>query len=281
MFEMKIKKSQFEELINKMSLPYGKDKFVFEKIAPKFLPSNKADDKIFIEWVGKNKNTTVWVRAQQIDGSGFTEPFRVPFVTKELLAKLNYFEKDDTITYTHDEISGVESFACYDNGGEKFVDLPSIVLDNINGMQEGFSGKVDSDGVIVFKDGSKPNMHAVCDSSIFKRLIKNTYSIMGSTQKDDVPNIYHIMFDAEHNLLRTIAGDETDRAHSVFREGVPVTSIEGNGSLHYAQGFQEVMSNVDGEINISAFVDGPLWVVKRDELSLSRFLITPAIYKKD
>ena len=76
MFELKIKKSQLEDLVKKMALPYGQGKFVFDKIAPKFLPPKKLEGDAkklesdvktpedgvkkpenngFLEWIAKNK----------------------------------------------------------------------------------------------------------------------------------------------------------------------------------------------------------------------------------
>ena len=323
MFELKIKKSQLEDLVKKMALPYGQGKFVFDKIAPKFLPPKKLEGDAkklesdvkklesdvkklegdakklesdvktpedgvkkpenngFLEWIAKNKNTTALVRAQQLDIVGITAPLRIPFETEKLLDTLSFFDNDTILRFTHDEDASEEVFESTDEKRPCRMTMPSIVLENITGMQEAFSAKIDTDGVVVFKDGSKPNMHVICDAGVFHQLITNTYKIMGSKKKDEIPNIYHVVFDGEHQFLRTIAGDDTDRAHRVFLDAVFTEKIEGNGAVHYAQGFQEVMEVLDGEINVSAVVDGPLWVVKRDNSIKAQYLISPATYKKD
>ena len=209
MFELKIKKSQLEDLVKKMALPYGQGKFVFDKIAPKFLPPKKLEGDAkklesdvkklesdvkklegdakklesdvktpedgvkkpenngFLEWIAKNKNTTALVRAQQLDIVGITAPLRIPFETEKLLDTLSFFDNDTILRFTHDEDASEEVFESTDEKRPCRMTMPSIVLENITGMQEAFSAKIDTDGVVVFKDGSKPNMHVICDAGVF------------------------------------------------------------------------------------------------------------------
>jgi hypothetical protein len=248
MFELRIQKSLLLDLIKKIAIPYGKDKFVFDKIAPNFFPDGR------LEWVAKNKNVTVWIRARNLTVSGITETMRIPFVTKELIGTLDFFENDAIVTIAHDSEKDLDRF----ESAQSSTELPSIPFENIGGMQSAFPAKIDSDGVIIFKDGIKPNLHANCPAKIFHESINNTYKVMGSKKKDEIPNIYHMEFDADHQFLWTIAGDETDKSHQVVRKKYPLDSVVGNGVVHYAQGFQEVMEALDGELFVSAVVGGPL-----------------------
>jgi hypothetical protein len=269
MFKFTIPKLELIDLIRKMALPYGQGKYVFDKIAPKFLPNG------YLEWVGKNKNTTVWVRARNLTVSGITETMRVPFVTKELIATLDFFENDAIVTIAHDTDRLVDRF----ESDHSSIELPMIPLEDIKGMQEGFNFKFDPDGVIIYHDGNKPNLHARCTTKIFHMLINYTYKVMGAKRKDEIPNIYHITFDGDHQFLRTIAGDEYDKKYRAFKSAYHLDYVVGQGETHYAQGFQEVMEVLSGEIEISAQVNGHLWIVQRRSDTVFCYLITPATYR--
>jgi len=80
MFQLKITRDKFEDLVKKMSLPTTvKDEFIFPIIAPKFFPNSDMDGFLnsYMEWIGMNKQITAWIRAEGLNVSGITEPTRI------------------------------------------------------------------------------------------------------------------------------------------------------------------------------------------------------------
>jgi len=144
-------------------------------------------------------------------------------------------------------------------------------------MQEKFPGKLDAEGVIVYKGDISPNLHATCDASIFKELVKSTERVNGKKKRHEMPNIYHIVFDEENKVLKAIAGD-IDNVYETVKDEVH-TVVSGNGTVHYANCFPEVMNVLSGDISLFALDSGPLWIEqKENKASLNvHYLIPPAI----
>jgi hypothetical protein len=94
--------------------------------------------------------------------------------------------------------------------------------------------------------------------SFLKELVANTKKVMGKNVK---PNFYHIIFDETNNMLRTVAGD-IDNSYKAVDDEVYATLVKGNGTVHYAMGFPEVMNALDNEIELYALVGGSLWIVQ-------------------
>src|SRR5665647_1510818 len=115
MFELRIKRGDFEDLVKKMSLPAGKnpnrkDEFVFEVIAPKITPDG------YLEWIGKTKDITSWIRAKGLEVSGINVPIVIAFNSKEIMNMFKFFkEENDVITITHNTDTGEDIFTVDNN----------------------------------------------------------------------------------------------------------------------------------------------------------------------
>jgi hypothetical protein len=277
MFELKIPRNDLEDLVMKMALPTGnnpnrKDEFVFETIAPKITPQG------YLEWIGKTKNITVWVRAKGLEIYDITEPVVITLKSREVLNILKFMKgKNDIITITHDTESGEDIFTTDNDKRKRTIKLPSVVESEAMEKQEKFPGQIDKDGIVVYKGGRKPDLYSACDVSLFKELVANTKKL---TVNKDEPNIYHIIFDEANNMLRTIASDTTANSLKTVDDEVHATVVKGTGTVHFAMGFPEVMNALDNEIELYALVDGPLWIVQDSDTTRIRYLIPPARYEK-
>ena len=273
MFELKIPRNELEDLVIKMALPTGKypnrkDEFVFEVIAPKITPEG------YLEWIGKTKNITVWVRAKELKVSGIVDPINLTLKAKEVLNKLKIFNIKDIITITHDTDNGEDVFTADNNKRKRTIRLPSVVESEAKEKQDKFPRQLGEEGIVVYKGGRKPDLYSACDVSLFQELVANTKKVMG---KNVEPNFYHIIFDEANNMVRTIAGDITDSSFTTVDDEVYAISVKGNGTVHFAMGFPEVMNALDNEIELYALVDGPLWIVQDSDNRRIRYLIPPAI----
>jgi hypothetical protein len=275
MFELKIPRDELEDLVKKMSLPSGKDEFVFDTISPTLTPEG------YLEWIGRTKNITAWVRAKGLEVSGISEPVNVTLKAAEVLNTLNFFPKGDTITLIHDTDSGEDIFVSNSEKRKRTIKLPSVIASEAKEKQDKYPGKLDENGIPIYKGDRKPNLLSVCDASVFQDLVANTNLILGGRKKEDNPNIYHIIFDETNGMLRTIAGDSADRAHKTVDDEVYALAITGNGTVHYALGFPDVMSVLNGEVELHALIGGPLWVVQEGDNTKLRYLIPPAKVDRD
>ena len=123
---------------------------------------------------------------------------------------------------------------------------------------------------------------------MFKELVKNTNKVKGKKKREEIPSIYHIVFDEANGMLRTIAGDHAERAFKTVDDEVYVTDLKGNGTVHFAMGFPEIMNALTGEIELHALDDGPLpldkgplYIMKNSETVKIRYLIPPAKVDRD
>lgn len=270
MFKLKIPRAELEDLVKKMSLPTGRDKFVFETIAPEIRPDG------YLEWIGKSKDITVWVQARKLDVSGITKPIRIPLVSLDVLKTLSRFNKKNIVTLTHYKNRGEDVFTTNDEKRKKTTRLPSIDISGAKEMKETFPAQLADDGVILYRGGRRPDLHATCDVNFFKELVASTNLVMGSKKKDEMSNIYHIVFDEDNSLLRTIAGDDTDSTHIIVSDEIYTDSVSGNGTVHYSMGFYDVINVLTGEIDVYALAGGPLWIVQKGEKQRIRYIVLPA-----
>jgi hypothetical protein len=272
MFELNISRTDLEDLVKKMSLPTGKNEFVFETIAPTIRPDG------YLEWIGKTKDVTAWIRAKGLYVSGIKLPIVVAFKSKEILNMLKFFRgKNDVITFTHNTDTGEDIFTADNNKRKRTIKLLYVEESEAKVKQDKFPWQINEDGIFVYKDGCKLDLYSACDVSLFQELVVNTKKL---TVNKNEPDIYHIIFDGANNMLRTIAGDITDRSYKTVDDEVHATVIKGTGIVHFAKGFPEVMNALDNEIELYAQVGGPLWIVQDSDTKRIRYLIHPAIYEK-
>jgi len=272
MFELKIKRGDFEDLVKKMSLPAGKDEFIFETIAPTVTPEG------YLEWIGQTRQFVAWVRAKGLEVSGINEPIIIAFKSKDIMKMFKFFKgKNEIITLIHDTESGEYIFTADNDKLKRTTMLQAISIDEAKERRDKFPVQIDEDGIIVSKTGQKPNLHSICDSSVFRELIKNTNKVM-KKKKEEPPYFYHIIFDGANNMLRTIAGESIDSSLTTVDDKVYATSVKGNGIVHYAYLFPEVMNALTGEIELHALEGGLLWVVQDSDNRRIRYLIPPARY---
>jgi hypothetical protein len=136
---------------------------------------------------------------------------------------------------------------------------------------------LDENGVIVSKNGLKPDIHCSCDVNIFKRLVKNVYRLNTGKRRDKwrvIDEKYHVIFNGDKHILTTIASDENDHTRDVIEE-VILENINGNADIYYYYGFAEVMSVLTGEIDLHALESGPLWIAQDSDTRRIRYLIFP------
>jgi hypothetical protein len=275
MFELKMLKSDLEDMLKKMSLPTGKEDFTFPVIAPMFTPDGG------LEWVAITKNITVWIRARNLSIVGISEPTRIPFRVKDVLSTLNFFDKDDIISITHDVERGEDVFTTTENEKrKKTTRIPSVIIADVTGMKEAFPGKIGEDGVIILKNG-RPSLHVECDSKIFKELVTNTNLVMGAKKKEEIPDTYHITFDGSNGRLETVAGDKNDRAHQSLVDEVYSPTVEGDGTVHYSMGFPDLMNALVGDIHVYCMINGPMWVAQHGTTLSVRYLIPPSNFGRE
>jgi hypothetical protein len=272
MFELRIKKGDFEDLVKKMSLPTGKDEFIFETIAPTVTPEG------YLEWIGQTSIFVAWVRAKKLDVSGITGPIVIALKSKEIMKMFKFFKgKNEIITLIQDTEIGEYIFTADNDKRKRTITLQAISIDEAKERRDKFPEQIDEYGVIVSQTGLKPNLHSICDSSVFHELVKNTNKIM-EKKKEKPPYVYHIIFDGANNILRTIAGDITDNPLKTVDDKVYATSVKGNGIVHYAYLFPEVVNVLTSEIELHAFEGGPLWIVQDSDNIRIRYLIPPTHY---
>ena len=275
MFELKIPKGDLVDLVKKMSLPTGKNEFIFETIAPKITPEG------LLEWIGETQNVTAWVRAKKLDVSGINEPIRIVLNAKETLKILSVFKKkNDIITLVHDTDRGENIFTTNSEKRKRTTTIPSIVIIEMKYLQETFPGQLADDGVIVYSGGCRPDLHCTCNAIVFKELVAHTHSIMENKRKQEMPDIYHITFDEENKHLETIAGDVADRANKILKDEIYIDAVSGNGAVHYAMGFPAVMGVLRGEIDLYALEGESLWVSQQNEKFSVRYMVPPANSEK-
>jgi len=271
MFKLKISRDILEDLVKKMAIPTGKDEYVFKTIAPTITPDGR------LTWIGKNKFSTVWVRAKGLDVSGITEPIVIAFKSAEILKTLKLFKKkNDVIVLTHDTENSVDVFTTNNEKGKRTVKLPSIVESEAKEKQDVFPGQIGEDGVIVYKGGLKPNLYCKCDVSVFKELVKNTNKVKGKKKREEKPNNYHIIFDEEHGMLRTFAEDKEEKSYTKLDDEISITDVKGNGTVHFSYLFPDVMNALSGEIELWSIEKGPLYIMQNSENVKIRYLISPA-----
>jgi hypothetical protein len=276
MLEIKIQKSILLDLIKKCAVPTGKDGFMFPTIAPLITPDGK------LEWIGKVMNTVLYIRARNITVSGITEPIRLPIEAFEWIGTLSFFKEKDLVSIKHDDAGGKDVFTTVgDETRRKTTSVPSVVIAKAGTLLDKFPGTLDQDGVILFRGNVRPNLYSKCDASFLQDLVTNTNTILGSGKAGGAPVIYNIVFDGDHKCLKTVAGDETDRAHRVLEDESYTDDITGNGAVHYQRGFADIMAVLGGEIHIYALDKGPLWVSQHGDNISAKYMIPPANVGKE
>jgi hypothetical protein len=268
MFTLRISKNKLEDLIKKMSIPTGKNKFIFPVIAPLF---EKREDNEFdfpnsgLDWIAKNNAIVAWVRAKGLNVSGITEPTRMSFFALHALDALANFDNNDTITIFSDPEKEVYLFA---GGRKNQVKIPMMPISAVTGMQETFLGKIDESGVITYKGDIRPDLFAIIDVAPIQQLIKNN-----KQKKDEIPNIYHLIFDDRKKMIKTFVNEEIDKMIEIRAD-----AILGNGTTQYGVSFTELMNVLNGKIKIYAIEGGPLWIEQKEIISALNlhYLISPS-----
>lgn len=280
MFELIITRAELEDLIKKMSIPIGKDDFIFKIIAPTITPHHDVGTFGYLEWIGTNQKITVWVRAKGLEVYGISAPIRLPLSSRDVLEKLSKFDKKDMIKLTHDIDSGENIFTTYINGvddgeGQNTPGLLSIDIAEVTTMQKEFPYQFKND-VIVYDDGRRPDFHATCDVSVFQEIIADTNYIKGKKKKGEISNIYQIVFDEKNGMLRSTSRDNTEFNCKTLVHEAFIENLRGNGTLHCSFCFPEVINVLSGEIDVYALEGGPMWIVQMNEGQIIHYVVLPA-----
>jgi hypothetical protein len=268
MFEWIISKNQLIDLIKKMSLPLGKNKYVFETVAPLFTPNDFMAPDCDLEWIAKTENVDVWVRYNGLNTTGLIEPIRIPFNVYELVTALKHF-KNERLLIAFDIENRDMIITEHKASNKNDATISFASLKDVHGMQETLDIK---------HDNSK--LHAVCLADIFHGWIDKNKKYRKSSD-ENYPEIYRIIFDGENQKLGTKIGDEKDRTKVHYKENCIVNktkglfSVDGNGEVCCSKGFETVMSKLKGEIKVSVIEDGSL-LVETGDVVKAYYLIAPS-----
>ena len=271
MFQLITDAGSLIDIIQKMGVPTtgGKVSYAFPIIAPKFTPAGG------LEWYGKLKALTVRVKCKKLNVSGITQDIRIPINITNFLSALSMFKTTDQIVWVHDEDHGIERITGGDPAEKTMLaEVGSAEVASVAGACDEFPGSLDTDGVILLRGGTiRPNIHATCNVSIFRTLIENTHIVTGTKKTDEVPAVYHMKFDETTGTIETIAGKESSRTKRVIRN--VLGNVTGDGECFYALGFADIMTILDGPIDVYCVPNGPMWVSQQTESKIVQYLIPP------
>jgi hypothetical protein len=142
-------------------------------------------------------------------------------------------------------------------------------------------------------------LHSVCDAHAFHELVKNTKKII-KMKIEKVNNeaeefekrynkikelkkllkvdsaerlpIYHIIFDGENQILKTIACETTDNSF-VVEDEVHSFTVTGNGSVHFSTEFANVVGVLKGQVELLTLESAPLCISQDSVFMRIRYVV--------
>lgn len=284
MIKIEMNKDKFIEMIKIMAIPTSspKEPFLFPKIVLTLRPEGE------IEWMGRLKYVTVWVRVEQKIITDISEPVQILIDASQFHKALNTFKrKTEIITFTHnpdhDDTLTAEIRKKKRNEQIGHVEYIEYTLRKANdpivqGVLEELPFRLEKGtDIILFKNGSlRPNISGSCDISLFKNSIKPAELIdkwRKEKKKKQVFSKYNIFVDSKLHQIKIVEGNEHGK-YSIT-DLLNNANVNGSGELHYTSGFAEVVSVLSGEIKFYAVDNGPLYIMQDINGMKARFLIAP------
>lgn len=264
-----MKARKLMDFLSMISLPPKDAKSVlFDPTAPTFYPDGSIDS------IAKNTAVVARVQMRGQDISGITEPTKIPLQPLKIMGFMDMFNDEDMVTLTYDGDSKEIVLSGISNNIEKTANMSTIVLDDVTTSLDAYPVKLDENGNPLFKNGQiKPNISATIDAAIFKDQINYAEKVKAE------PKIYYIEIDGGSGTITTKVGDPQSRAKdkiSAIAKGVEVVGV---GAVSYALGFEEVMRNLTGPIDILTISGGPMFVSQKTEDYKVSYLISPTVLK--
>jgi hypothetical protein len=278
MIKIEMRKGEFIDMIKKMAIPIRSsiDPFLFPTIVLTVRPEGE------IEWIGKFKYVTAWVRVAQTIIADISEPVQIPIYTSQFLRGLemlkskknlttftHYLDQDDTLTIEIRKRKEIEQIE---------YTLRKTTNPKVQGILEEIPFRLEKDtDIILFKNGTvRPNISGSCDVQQFKdsfKLVKLIQKERKKEKKTEIFSQYNIYVDENLHQIKIVAGNEHSRNSKVHT--LKDANVNGSGELHYTSGFAEVVNVLSGEIKFYAVDNGPLWIMQDTNRMKLRYLIAP------
>ena len=267
MFELRTTPDELKEMLSLMSLPNAKQGPLFDPIAPTFIPEGEA------HLMTKDKGTFQISKFTNLSISGIDAPMQVPMRASKILSYLDLYDGADEIAFVYDTDTKELKIVDLSEGIKDDVFIPSIVLKDVSTTFTELPIKFDDNGSPVFKGGTViPDIKVTLDVSILQSQIKKANKV------DVDPRIFYLEFLADNTLI-TKVGDKKFRDKDRIDSATEVISLQkpsGICKCAYALGFEEVISNLYGSIDLLTLNGGPLWITYETDTSKSNYLIAPA-----
>ena len=104
---------------------------------------------------------------------------------------------------------------------------------------------------------------------VFQNMIKKMAIVKPDSKK------YNLSYNAAKNSIQALLGDVTDRVSDNLKSSSEVVDVSESGEGVYATGFEQIISNLTGDIRIATITDSPLWIVKQDENYRIGYMLMP------
>lgn len=274
MFTLNIKAGDFKDMLTLMSLPGGKDSYIFDPIAPTFNPDGT------MTLIAKETAITQVTSFKTLQISGIDEPTTLPIKASKMLSYMGLYSRDDTIQVTYNPGAGEWQIIDLTDGGMKDdIFIPGIVLKDVKSTESEAPFSLDTNGRPLFKGGTiAPNIMVAIDASHIHALISRADLV-----KVD-PRIFN--FDIFNNLtmlgkIGSITKRDKDRIKSTL-PAIETKDLTTDApkellcSVAYALGFEEVMRNLKGIVELYTLQSGPLWIEQTTDIYRVGYLIAPA-----
>jgi len=268
MFTLNTTAEQLKEMLSLMSLPSSKYGPLFDPIAPTFTPEGQA------HLMTKDKGTFQISKFSSLSLSGIDAPTKIPLRASKILSYLDLYSGTDAISLIYDDIQKEIRIIDLAEGIKDDVTIPSINTKEVYTTFDELPIILDDDERPLFKKGTlKPDILMTLDVSILQSQIKKADKVNVD------PRIFYLEF-LDNNKLITKVGDPNSRDKDRIKsetEVVSITKPAGECKCAYALGFEEVISNIFGQIEIVTLNEGPIWIEYSTETSKSCYLLAPAI----
>lgn len=267
MFELKTTADELKDLLISMSCPSSRYGPLFDPIAPTFTPTGEAT------LITKDKGTFQQTKFQNLQISGIDTPTKIPIRASRILSYLDLYAPSDEILFTFDDKNKVNQIIDLEDGIKDDVTIPSISLNEVSTTFDTLPIILDDEGNPLFKKGTvKPDISVTLDVTILQSQLKKADKV-----KVD-PRIFYLEF-LDDTKIMTRVGDPNLRDRDSIKSISEVVSLSKPATMckcAYALGFEEIISNLTGPIDLLTLNGGPLWITFETSNQKSNYLIAPA-----
>lgn len=256
--------NDFTKMISMIALPEGKSVFTHRKIAP----TVTKDTLACILQSDLGITSDISYRNLNIKGIKKSETALLPLDCTKIMQYLPLFSGD--IIYEYDDETGeISLFNAKSGHNDDKITFASFAPEewiasndptDKSPHMESFPFPLDDNYNPLYKKGElKTNIHINADILVFQNMIKK----MGIVKPDSKK--YNLSYDATKNSVQALLGDITDRVSDRLKSSSEVIEVSQNGEGVFATGFEQIISNLTGDIRMATITDSPLWIVKQDE----------------